>query len=162
MKGIKTQKTQITTYFDEGESPLRDDGTLLVDTDASAWLEPGDFKVIELSDDELTIEIEHPATSCRFLGISQGSAPACYGFGNIATNGRPWWMESAPANFAPEVICLHCQLYAGEWEARKHPRASVVISSHGYSEELPELDRKELGAYQDAIQYVDRKTGKVT
>jgi len=148
---IKTQKTEIEIWYGE-TSPLQNDRLMI---DKESWLEPDDFKFISDDGEEIVVEVHIPAQPCRFLGISDGSPAACFGFGNPAQNGQPWWMEGQYIN-DPPIVCHHCRLYAMEWEKRKHPRQAWTVSDHGIAELLPELSREELGAYRDEIAHVVR------
>lgn len=161
-------KTQITsTYYEPEDCPLKED-RLIVSDDAQAWLEPELYSVISNEWDEnreegtLIIEVDLPEKTCRFLGHSDGSAPACYGFGNPASDGRPYYMESVPNGFAPDLVCLHCAEYAFGREERQQKR-STQLDSHGVIELLPELSAEELGKYADdpPFAYVDHATGEI-
>lgn len=156
-------KIQITSYYSEGECPLTEDGRLMVGDDY--WLEPSDpWSVVsnvwkdDVQEGELTIEIDVPDElgACRFLRIANGSAPACYGFGN-AQAGTAHWMEDAPDGFAPDLVCMHCDLYTGEREARQHEGHADI---GGYWELLPELDEDEV-PYPPPFFYINRKTGEI-
>ena len=161
-------KTQIiSTYYKPEDCPLKEDRLIVAD-DGGAWLEPKLYTVISNEWDEereegtLIVEVNLPEKPCRFLGHSDGSPPACYGFGNPASHGQPYYMEGVPDGFAPELNCLHCAEYAFEREERQQER-DHRLDNRGILQLLPELNAEELGKYADdpPFAYVDRATGEV-
>lgn len=140
---MKIQKIAIN--YEEGKCPLREDGTMVIDSDSQpAILNPEDFNLIkndyDMESGEGELEIEIPYLSpCRFLEWHDGWSPECWGFGNAGMERMcSVSMSNALSGCAPEVCCYHCHQYALGYESRIMG-SDEIADEHGVTWLLPEL-----------------------
>jgi len=164
--GMDTSAQTVTYIHSKGETkvkliidysgencPLRSDGSLSINTkDPEYALHPNDFDFTILNHNEekqtILIEFEYPE-HCRFLAHWEGCPPACTFYAP-----PPCFIEECYTGQTPELFCMHCKTYIGNYESRTNTQTTRT-NDHGIGELLPELTPQE--ADERAVKYIPIK-----
>lgn len=152
-------KLEVTINFQEGHSPYHDESgekRLDVTTSGSLYLEEGLFSLVREAPTLVVVEVDVPESPCRFLEQLNNRPFACY-WGCFMED-EPSYMEDYHDGAAPEIVCLHCEHYAGAREERRWLHQALQLNHEGYTDLLPELDEDEAPL---GTRYVDHQSGEV-